>query len=734
MELNDAQQKRKELIVRNLQEVIGDEKLTKQIGAGKNIHVYWGTATTGRPHVGYLVPIQKIADFLRADIRVTILFADLHAFLDNMKSSIELLQNRVLYYECVIKALLNALNVPIGKLHFVRGRSYQLTETYTKDLLRFCGLVSLRDATRAGAEVVKQVDDPLLSGILYPLLQALDEQHLKVDGQFGGVDQRKIFILAEEQLPKMKFAKRFHLMNPMVPGLTGSKMSSSEENTKIDLLDSPESVSAKIDSAACPKMPSALSADATETGVGDENGVLSFFKHVVVPIQSEAQIVINGTVFDSFDAIRNAFVRGDLSESALKEYLKNFLNTILSSVQRNCRDDSYFEEIVAKAYPSSKIIAQLEQYKEEGTSMDDLRLEGSALDGVNCVSTPFGQSLEFVASSVRVSSPDFLFSSNNSSVEFRPLRILWRLSPKGRLTIGHLSALFTLKWLSTFGHHITILLSDLDAFLDHAKCPWTEMKSRAQQYEKWLREILRSLNMENVEIKHSSEYEFDSDFSMAMYQMAGVVTRAETAPSVISTDSPPPPIGCHLCPIYFALDVRQNAADIVLIGSNQRKTAELTAKIFKRLSLSTAIPAFLISPPLVGMDGQRMSATRSDFHLDIMQDGAKKVRQKPGNVCDNVALKLCADFLFPFFRQKASADTKGAENARKKGQTVEETAAAVTIERKPENGGDLSVSDFAQLESHFAAQKLHPADLKAFVCDQLMSIFDTLRNGRVLIP
>lgn len=66
-----------------------------------------------------------------------------------------------------------------------------------------------------------QVESPLLSGLLYPLLQALDEQYLKVDGQFGGLDQRKIFILAEEQLPKLKLGKRFHLMNPMVPGLTG---------------------------------------------------------------------------------------------------------------------------------------------------------------------------------------------------------------------------------------------------------------------------------------------------------------------------------------------------------------------------------------------------------------------------------------------------------------------------------------------------------------------------------
>lgn len=32
-----------------------------------------------------------------------------------------------------------------------------------------------------------------------------------------------------QYLPSLGYAKRIHLMNPMVPGLTGSKMSSSEE-------------------------------------------------------------------------------------------------------------------------------------------------------------------------------------------------------------------------------------------------------------------------------------------------------------------------------------------------------------------------------------------------------------------------------------------------------------------------------------------------------------------------
>lgn len=74
-ELSEEQQKRYSLIVRNLQEVLGDAKIREHLKKDKNIHIYWGTATTGRPHVGYFVPMQKISDYLRAGIRVNYLMS-----------------------------------------------------------------------------------------------------------------------------------------------------------------------------------------------------------------------------------------------------------------------------------------------------------------------------------------------------------------------------------------------------------------------------------------------------------------------------------------------------------------------------------------------------------------------------------------------------------------------------------------------------------------------------------
>ena len=231
------------LITKNLQEVLNGAIIKNVLENEKRpLKDLLGTAPTGKPHCGYFVGMLKLAHFLKAGCEVKVLLADLHAFLDNMKAPLEVVNYRAKYYECVVKAILKSINVPIDKLIFVVGSSYQLTAEYTMDIFRMSNSVSQNDAKRAGADVVKQVANPLLSGLIYPLMQALDEEYLGVDAQFGGVDQRKIFVLAEENLQSIGYKKEAHLMNPMVPGLgQGGKMSASDPNSKIDILEDPES-------------------------------------------------------------------------------------------------------------------------------------------------------------------------------------------------------------------------------------------------------------------------------------------------------------------------------------------------------------------------------------------------------------------------------------------------------------------------------------------------------------
>lgn len=121
--------------------------------------------------------------------KINTFHVDVHAFLDNLKAPLELVGHRTKYYQHILLAVFKSLGIPTSKLRFVEGSSYQLTKEYNLDNYRLCAIVTEHDAKKAGAEVVKQVESPLLSGLLYPGLQALDEQYLDCDFQFGGVDQ-----------------------------------------------------------------------------------------------------------------------------------------------------------------------------------------------------------------------------------------------------------------------------------------------------------------------------------------------------------------------------------------------------------------------------------------------------------------------------------------------------------------------------------------------------------------
>ena len=141
-----------------------------------------------------------------------------------MKAPLELVGHRTKYYKFVLLAVFESLGIPTSRLTFVEGSSYQLTKEYNLDNYRLCATVTEHDAKKAGAEVVKQVESPLLSGLLYPGLQALDEQYLDVDFQFGGVDQVCIYLLTEfitHRRRRMYAAENFHLCRalPSTPWL-----------------------------------------------------------------------------------------------------------------------------------------------------------------------------------------------------------------------------------------------------------------------------------------------------------------------------------------------------------------------------------------------------------------------------------------------------------------------------------------------------------------------------------
>ncbi|AEO64585.1 uncharacterized protein THITE_63335 [Thermothielavioides terrestris NRRL 8126] len=337
------------LIKENLAEVLNEEIIQKILDEGKHPKIYWGTATTGRPHCGYFVPAIKIAQFLAAGCDVTILLADIHGFLDNLKAPLELVMHRAEFYRHIITAMLQAVGVSTEKLRVVLGSSYQKSPEYVMDVYKMASLISEHDAKKAGAEVVKQTDNAPLSGLLYPILQVLDEQYLDCDAQFGGMDQRKLFTAAKEWLPKLGYRERAHLLNPMVPGLHGGKMSSSDPDSKIDLLDPPETVAKKIKKAvAAPQ-------------VVEENGLLAFIEFVLLPaarLRGSGEFRVDRErdgleplVYTDIEKIREDYKSDVLTPQLLKPAVARDLNALLAPIQEAFQANKEWQEIAEKAYP-----------------------------------------------------------------------------------------------------------------------------------------------------------------------------------------------------------------------------------------------------------------------------------------------------------------------------------------------------------------------------------------------
>ena len=331
-------EERLDLITRNLQEVIGEDELKGLLKSKKEISVYWGTMPTGGISIAYFFPMLKIADFLKAGLRVKILLADLHAALDSVPW--DLVEKRYNYYEKAIVTILKTIGVDTKKLEFVKGSDFQLTPEYMNDVLKLSVLSSVNDATRAASEAVKtaKVGNVKVSGLIYPLMQALDEEYLKVNIQFAGVDQRKIQVFAREFLPKIGYKQRIELMSPMIRGLVGKQMSSSIEATKIDLLDDEKKVIVKIKNAEC-------------AAGNSDNGIMALLQYLIFGVKNnfivERDEKYGGNlVYESYEKVETDFKSKKLHPLDLKNAVAKEINVLLE----NFRKDKKLKELHKKAY------------------------------------------------------------------------------------------------------------------------------------------------------------------------------------------------------------------------------------------------------------------------------------------------------------------------------------------------------------------------------------------------
>jgi len=344
-------EERFKLVSRNTQQIVEEKELRVLLKKKKNPTAYVGYAVTGLMHVGHLVPLVKIGDFLRAGFKFIFLTADIHGYLDNAKDGWEPINARAKVYEELVKAAIKSIGVNPKNLKFVKGSDFQLTKNYILDTLILSGKVPLSRAKHAASEVVKFGDNPRVSGFVYPLMQTLDVKHLKVDVAYGGNDQRSIYMLSREIMPSIGEPKPICVFSPLISGLAGghrgAKMSASEKQGKISLLDSPKEVSRKLNAAFCPP------------GEIEGNGVMELLRLAIYPvIESKGKKFVvkrpakfgGNVTFDSYLQFEQAYADGQIHPADLKPAVASELNKILEPIRKHFKNK---RALLKKAYPKA---------------------------------------------------------------------------------------------------------------------------------------------------------------------------------------------------------------------------------------------------------------------------------------------------------------------------------------------------------------------------------------------
>lgn len=338
--------KPEELVKRNTAEIITEEEVDEFAGSG-DATGYIGYAPTGTMHIGHFTTIRKIADFIDAGLDFKILVADIHAELDIEKSPRELIDARTEYYREAIKGMLEASGVDPEKVEFVRGSEFQHSSEYQKKYMQIMENVTVNRAQRSVNEVVRHDEGMKASGLLYSAMQIADctEAGLDVDFAYAGRDQRRIYMLGREVLPKMGGDKTTCIFAPLLAGLSGGKMSASEESSKIGIHDSREEVKEKVNGAYCPQ------------GEAEENGVLQYLEYLIFPIldrEGEDFVVERpdeyggDLMYSEYSEVEQDFLGEELHPQDLKNAVGEYLYDALVTIQERMED---IEDTLADAYP-----------------------------------------------------------------------------------------------------------------------------------------------------------------------------------------------------------------------------------------------------------------------------------------------------------------------------------------------------------------------------------------------
>ena len=311
------------LITKGTLEIISETELEEKLQKEKPV-AYIGYEPSGKIHLGHTITVMKMINLQKAGFKIKILLADYHAFL-NGKGKLEEIKNVAEYNKKCFQAL--GLS---SETEFILGSSFQTKEEYTTQVYQLALLTTLVRAKRSMAQITRDAEDHKVAEVIYPLMQVADMVFLEVDLAMGGMEQRKIHMLARENLPRVGKSAPVCLHTPLLHGTDGSEKMSSSKGNFIAIDDSPADIKKKMKKTYCP------------AGEVEGNPVIEMAEHFIFPFNKKLIIKrpekFGGNIELDYAELVDIYAQEKLHPLDLKntvtEYLIDFLKPVREYMEK----------------------------------------------------------------------------------------------------------------------------------------------------------------------------------------------------------------------------------------------------------------------------------------------------------------------------------------------------------------------------------------------------------------
>jgi tyrosyl-tRNA synthetase len=323
-----------ERLTRNATEVVTEEEGRSLAADPEGRRAYVGYEPSGVLHIGHMLTATKLIDLQAVGFEVTVLLADVHAYLNGKGSFDEIRETAER-----MKAQFLAYGLDEEQTEFVYGSDFQFDREYVLDLHALELETSIARARRAMAEI-KSGDTVTVSQAVYPLMQALDVVFLDVDLAVGGMEQRKVHMLARDTLPEIGADAPTCLHTPLIADLrTGVGKMSASEGVSISMEDSPAEIEAKVADAYCPPT---RDPEPTDDGRARENPVLQIFEYHVFPrvetvVVDRPEEYGGDLTYDDYESLAADLESGALHPADAKGALASYLDDLIAPGREKLR-------------------------------------------------------------------------------------------------------------------------------------------------------------------------------------------------------------------------------------------------------------------------------------------------------------------------------------------------------------------------------------------------------------